>query len=176
MKKLATVFLLFILVHPVYALTIDYIFNEKQRLILNFATDMVQASLGYDDIRELVYVTFWSNQPIEAKKADAFNAYIAQQYKISPDDIMFIYERLLRSVYMIEYKAVLAKENKKWKFYYYYSDTLLPDTRRFCDTLKQAIIKADSSVAEIINKRDAQIKSHAIDIVKYQEALYGGGF
>jgi len=176
MKKSAIVFLFFILVHPVYALTIDYIFNEQQRLMLNTATDMIQASLGYDDIREIVYITFWSNQPLEAKKADAFNAYIAQQYKISPDDVIFIYERLLRSVYIIEYRAALAKENKKWKFYYYYSDTLLPYTRRFCDMLKQAIIKADPSMAETIDKRDVKIKRFAIDIVKYQEALYGGGF
>ncbi|MDH7553799.1 MAG: hypothetical protein QHH74_09095 [Spirochaetota bacterium] len=175
MKKIAIVLLFFASVYSGYALTVDYIFNEKQRLMLNTATDIIQASLGYDDIRELVYITFWSTQP-DAKKIDTFNVYIAQQYKISPDDVMFIYERLLQSVYIIEYMADLAKSKKKWKFYYYYSDTLLPDTRRFCDTLKQAIIKADPLVAEKIDKRDAAIKSYAIDIVKYKEALYGGGF
>lgn len=173
---MAISFLFFILVHPVSALTIDHIFNAQQRLMLNTATDKIQSSLGYDDIRELVYITFWSKEPLEEKKTAAFNAYIAQQYTISPHDVMFIYERLLRSFYMIEYKAALAKENKKWKFYYYYSDTLLPDTKRFCDILKEAIIKTDPSTRDIIDKRDVQIKSHAIDIVKYQEALYGGGF
>ncbi|GAB4219836.1 MAG: hypothetical protein Kow00102_04560 [Spirochaetota bacterium] len=176
MKKIAIVFLCFIVVRPAYASTIDYIFNDNQRLILNSATDIIQASLGYDDIRELVYITFWSTQPADAKKIDTFNMYIAQQYKTSPDDVIFIYERLLQSVYMIEYMADLAKSKKKWKFYYYYSDTLLPDTRRFCDTLKQAIIKADPSIIEHINKRDVRIKSYAIDIVTYREALYGGGF
>ncbi|MGQ9842189.1 MAG: hypothetical protein ACUVRK_01375 [Spirochaetota bacterium] len=176
MKKIAIVFLFFIIVHPVSALTIDHIFSAQQRSVLNTATDMIQSSLGYDDIYELVYITFWSKEPLEAKKTVAFNAYIAQQYTISPNDVMFIYGRLLRSVYMIEYKALLAKENKKWKFYYYYSDTLLPDTKQFCDILKEAIIKADPSIAGIIDKRDVQIKSHAIDIIKYQEALYGGGF
>jgi len=176
MKKIAIAFLFFILGHPVYASTIDYIFNDNQRLMLNLATDMIGASLGYDDISELVYITFWSKEPSDAKKIDTFTMYIAQQYKTSPNDVIFIYERLLQSVYMIEYMANKAKTNKKWKFYYYYWDTLLPGTKLFCDTLKQAIIKADPSIAEKINNQDERIKNYAIDIVKYREALYGGGF
>ncbi|MGB4268903.1 MAG: hypothetical protein WBK20_06940 [Spirochaetota bacterium] len=176
MKKIVIVFLFFMLVHPVYALTLNNIFNEKQRLILNSAADILQASLGYDEIREIVYITFWSNQPADAKKTDAFNMYISLQYKTSPNDVIFIYERLLQSVYMMEYMAERAKANKKWKLYYYYTDTLLPDTRRFCDSLKQAIIKADPSIAEKIDNRNQRIKSYAIDIVKYKESLYGGGF
>ncbi len=176
MKKIAIVFLFLVLAHPVYASTLDYIFNESQRSILHAATDIIQASLGFDEIRELVYITFWSNQPADPKKTDAFNMYISLQYKTSPNDVIFIYERLLQSVYMIEYMADIAKTKKKWKFYYYYSDTLLPDTKRFCDSLKQAIIKADPSLAEKIDNQDGRIKSYAIDIVRYKEALYGGGF
>lgn len=177
MKKIVVIVILFI-VFTTYgnALDLQYIFNETQLAIIKASADMVQASLGYDEIREIVYIAFWSNQPVDAKKTDAFNAYIAANYTTSAADIVYIYERLLRSVYVIQHMAAIAKSNKKWKFYYYYTDTLLPDTQRFCDLLKQAIIRIDPSYAAIMDDRAARIKAFAIDIVNYKEALYGGGF
>ncbi len=159
----------------VSALDLQYIFNTTQLSAIKTSADLIQASLGYDEIREIVYVTFWSNQPLDAKKIDAFNAFIAQQYSTSPKDVIYMYERLLRSMYMIEYMAALAKTNKKWKFYYYYTDTLLAGTQRYCQLLKQSIIKADPSYEAIVDERNSKIKAFAIDIVKYREALYGGG-
>ena len=105
-----------------YAVDINTIFNDEQIALIKSATDMVQASLGYDDFIEVVYVTFWSNQPVNNKKVAALNAYIAQQYKVQPDAILYVYERLLRSLYMIEYMAQCAQEEKQWKQFYYYTE------------------------------------------------------
>lgn len=168
--------LLLIITKGVGALDLQYIFNETQLAMIKTSTDMIQASLGYDEISEIVYVTFWSNQPVDAKKNDAFIAFIVQQYTTNKNDIVFMYERLLRSTYMIEHMATLAKERKQWKFYYYYTDLLLPDTKKFCTLLQQAIIKADPSYAYIIDVRNEKIKRYAVDVVTYTDQLYGGGF
>ncbi|MCX8123041.1 MAG: hypothetical protein N3F66_02630 [Spirochaetes bacterium] len=175
-KSVLSIVLLLVFVRFGYALDLEYIFNETQRSILKTSADIVQASAGYDEIQQIVYITFWSNQPADSKKADAFNAYIAGEYASNSKDIIYIYERLLRSAYMLEYMATIAKSNKKWKFYYYYTDTLLPDTQRYCQLLKNAIVKIDPSYAAVIDERATRIKAFAIDLVNYQEALYGGGF
>ncbi len=176
MKRALIIVILLIFTTGVGALDLQYIFSETQLSAIKTSADMIQASLGYDEIREIVYVTFWSNQPVDAKKTEAFTAFIVQQYTTNKNDIVFIYERLLRSTYMIEHMATLAKERKQWKFYYYYTDTLLPDTNKFCTLLLQAIIKADPSHANIIDEQNVKIKRYAIDVVTYIDQLYGGGF
>jgi len=159
-----------------YAVDINTIFNDEQIAFIKSATDMVQASLGYDDFIEVVYVTFWSSQPVDKKKVAAFNAYIAQQYRVQPDAILYVYERLLRSLYMVEYMSIDAREKRQWKQYYYYTENLLPDTKRFLDLFKNAIVAVDSLYAAQADMKEKAIKIFAIDLVKYNQNLYGGGF
>lgn len=175
-KRLVFVVYCMIVVTNGYAVDINTIFNDEQIAFIKTATDMVQASLGYDDIVEVVYVTFWNNQPVDNKKVAAFNKYIAQKYIEKPDTVVYVYERLLRSLYMIEYMAQCAREEKQWKQYYYYTENLQPDTKRFLDLLKNAVIAADPQYAAQADSREKAIKNFAIDLVKYNQNLYGGGF
>ncbi|HPK45291.1 MAG TPA: hypothetical protein PLV62_09950, partial [Spirochaetota bacterium] len=79
-------------------------------------------------------------------------------------------------LYMIEYMAQCAREEKQWKQYYYYTENLLPDTKRFLDLLKNAVVAADPQYAAQADSREKAIKNFAIDLVKYNQNLYGGGF
>lgn len=175
MKKAFIILCFIVAMQPLYALTLDEIFKEQHLTILRTAAETAQASLGFDEINELVYVTFWSDQPADKKKIDTFNMYIAQQYKVAPDDVIFVYERLFLSMCMIQYLSEKAKEEKKWNQYYYYTDSLLPDTRRFVEIMKQAIIAVDTVYASKSVIRETLMQKKAINIMQYKETIYFGG-